>query len=130
VELTPAGQHEFNNAERTSAHRLVATGMLVTGLVIAINQNWWKHAEGWTYSKTHSNQLPDSPTAVDAKEVAAITKWLIGLGGTWVILTLMVDLGDTADLAVAIALVLMGSVVLTEGPTAISNLGISTSPTK
>jgi len=53
-------------------------------------------------------------------------KWLLGIGGTWIILTLMVDLGDTADLAVALALVIMGSVVLTYGPDVFKSLGIST----
>lgn len=58
--------------------------------------------------------------------LSAETKWLLGIGGMWVILTLMVDLGDTADLAVAIALVTMGSVVLTYGPDVFTSLGIST----
>jgi hypothetical protein len=53
-------------------------------------------------------------------------KWLLGIGGTWIILTLMVDLGDTSDLAVALALVIMGSVILQYGPDVFKNLGIST----
>lgn len=58
-------------------------------------------------------------------------KWFLGLGGTWIILTLMVDLGDTSDLAVALALVIMSSVVLTYGADAFKNLGLvpPTTPT-
>lgn len=55
-----------------------------------------------------------------------IAKWLLGIGGTWIVLTLMVDLGDTADLAVALAIVIMGSVVLDKGPDVFTSLGIST----
>lgn len=51
-------------------------------------------------------------------------RWFLGLGGTWIILTLMVDLGDTSDLAVALALVIMSSVVLTYGVDAFKNLGL------
>lgn len=51
-------------------------------------------------------------------------KWLLGIAGTWIILTIMVDLGDTADLAVALALVIMGSVVLSYGDKAFINLGL------
>lgn len=52
------------------------------------------------------------------------TKWFLGMAGTWIILTLMVDLGDTSDLAVALALVIMSSVVLTYGADAFKNLGL------
>ena len=63
-------------------------------------------------------------------EKAKAIRWLIGLGGTWIILTLMVDLGDTAELAVALALVISGSVVLTYGPDVFKSLGISTQGVK
>jgi hypothetical protein len=55
-----------------------------------------------------------------------VLKWLLGIGGVWIVLTLMVDLGDTADLATALALVIMGSVVLEKGPDVFTSLGIST----
>lgn len=55
-----------------------------------------------------------------------VLKWLVGIGGLWIILTLMVDLEDTADLAVAIAIVVMGSVLLQDGPNVFKELGIST----
>ena len=53
-------------------------------------------------------------------------RWLLGLGGTWIILTLMVDLGEPSDFAVALALVIAGSVVLQYGPEVWKSLGIST----
>jgi hypothetical protein len=59
-------------------------------------------------------------------EKAVALRWLMGLSGTWIILTLMVDLGDTSDLAVALALVIMGSVLLEYGPDVFKSLGIST----
>lgn len=59
-------------------------------------------------------------------EKAKAMRWLLGLGGTWIILTLMVDLGDTADLAVALALVVSGSVILAYGPDVFKSLGVST----
>lgn len=62
-------------------------------------------------------------------EKAKALRWAIGLGGTWIILSLMVDLGDTAELGVAFALVIMGSVLLTYGPDVFKELGFSTSAT-
>ncbi len=59
-------------------------------------------------------------------EKALALRWLLGLGGTWIILTLMVDLGDTSDLAVALGLVIMWSVLLQYGPDVFKSLGIST----
>jgi hypothetical protein len=56
-------------------------------------------------------------------------KWLLGLGGTWIILTLMVDLGETSDLAVALGLVIAGSVVLQYGPNVFQSLGVNTTIT-
>jgi hypothetical protein len=67
------------------------------------------------------------PTQVGST-ISTESKWLLGIAGTWIILTLMVDLGDTADLAVALALVIMGSVVLTYGGDVFTSLGISTVP--
>ena len=67
-----------------------------------------------------------TPASPVPSSLSVEEKWLLGLGGTWVILTLMVDLGDTADLAVALALVIMGSVILQYGPKVFTNLGIST----
>jgi hypothetical protein len=65
-------------------------------------------------------------TPASGSSLSGEMKWLLGIGGTWIILTLMVDLGDTADLAVALALVIMGSVLLTYGADVFKSLGIST----
>lgn len=65
-------------------------------------------------------------TATMPYDRATALKWLLGVAGTWVILTLLVDLGETSDLAVALALVLAGSVVLTYGPEMFQALGIQT----
>ncbi len=54
---------------------------------------------------------------------AQVLKWSLGLGGTWLVLTILVDVGDTQEVAVAFALVLMGSVLLQMGPQALKNLG-------
>ena len=87
--------------------------------------------------KVRSNVQPVIPgggigaaagTTPGTDERTKALRWLLGLGGTWIILTLMVDLGDTSDLAVAFALVLMGSVLLEYGPEVFSALGISTAP--
>jgi hypothetical protein len=71
-----------------------------------------------------ANPTPDILSS--GADTQKILKWLLGIGGMWIILTLMVDLEDTADLAVAIALVVMGSVLLQYGPNVFTNLGIST----
>jgi hypothetical protein len=63
-------------------------------------------------------------------EKAKALRFLLGIGGTWIILTLMVDLGDTSDLAVALALVMFGSVALTYGPDVFKSIGISTAAPK
>lgn len=70
---------------------------------------------------------PSNPPATTAAKQPDMLKWLVAIGATWIILSLMVDLGDTADLAVALALVIMGSVLLQEGPNVFTQLGISTS---
>jgi hypothetical protein len=117
--------HEFNAEERTGQHRLVAAAMITTAAVIGIRQAWYKQVEGFVYDKTHAN--PKSFGVTQSKdEFQAALKWLVGIGGTWVILSLMVDLGDTGELAVALALVIMGSVVLEYGPDVFTELGIST----
>jgi hypothetical protein len=59
-------------------------------------------------------------------EKAKALRFLLGLTAMWIILSLMVDLGDTSDLAVAIALVTMSSVLLVYGPTVFSAMGFST----
>lgn len=49
-----AAQHELNNpGERTAQHRLVATAMLTTFLVIFISQAWWKKISDFVTAKTH-----------------------------------------------------------------------------
>jgi hypothetical protein len=45
--------HEANAEDRTGAHRLVATAMLGTFLIVAISQNWWMHLRDFITSKTH-----------------------------------------------------------------------------
>jgi hypothetical protein len=61
-------------------------------------------------------------------EKAVAQRWLLGVAGTWIILTLMVDLGDTADLAIAFAIVIMGSVLVAYGPAVFQNLGVIPTP--
>lgn len=63
------------------------------------------------------------------EEKTKVLRWLLGLGGTWIILTLLVDLGEPSDFAVALAIVLMGSVVLQYGGNVFQSLGISTTTT-
>jgi hypothetical protein len=48
-----AAKHEFDPEERTNSHRLVATAMIVTFLVVAISQDWWKHLRDFIATKTH-----------------------------------------------------------------------------
>jgi hypothetical protein len=66
---------------------------------------------------------PPQPKGDVTVDPGRITTWALGIAGTWVVLTMMVDIGDTRDLAVALAIVIMGSVLLAEGPTALKNLG-------
>lgn len=73
-----------------------------------------------------ADKTPPFWSSSDEKAVAL--RWMLGLGGTWIILTLMVDLGDTSDLAVALALVIMGSVVLTYGDKVFIELGLVPQP--
>jgi hypothetical protein len=49
---------EFDAADRTNAHRLVATGMMITFLTVAISQDWWKHLRDWVATKTHGASKP------------------------------------------------------------------------
>lgn len=53
VDLSPISRHELNPQERKTAHRLVATSMLVTVLVIGLSQGWWQHVRDWITEKTH-----------------------------------------------------------------------------
>lgn len=48
-----AAKHEFTAEDRTNAHRLVATSMIIVFLVVAISQNWWKHLRDFVSTKTH-----------------------------------------------------------------------------
>lgn len=65
-----------------------------------------------------------TPTPEDERTKAL--KWAGAIFGVWLVLTVMADLGDTADLAVAIALVIMGSVILQYGPDVMKELNINT----
>lgn len=56
-----AASREFNNENRTNAHRLVATGMLVTFVVVAIKQDWWKHLRDFIAAKTHGTATATPP---------------------------------------------------------------------
>lgn len=66
------------------------------------------------------------PAPLTADERAKALRWAAGLFGVWLVLTVMADLGETADLAVAIALVVMGSVLLQYGPDVLKELGVNT----
>lgn len=48
-----AAKHEFTAEDRTGAHRLVATAMIITFLTVAISQDWWKHLRDFVATKTH-----------------------------------------------------------------------------
>lgn len=48
-----AAKHEFTAEDRTGAHRLVATAMIITFLTVAISQDWWKHVRDFIATKTH-----------------------------------------------------------------------------
>lgn len=79
--------------------------------------------------RRNQNKVADSskPTFWTSKEEKDIAlRWLLGLSGTWIILSLMVDLGDTAEFAVALAMVITGSVVLQYGPDVFKSLNINT----
>jgi hypothetical protein len=65
-------------------------------------------------------------TSPDEKTLAL--RWLLGITGTWIILTLMVDLGEPAELAVAFAIVIMGSVILGYLPKVFESVGINIQP--
>src|SRR5579864_6659308 len=67
-------------------------------------------------------------TSSDEKAIAL--RWLVGIVFVWIVLSFMVDLGETADLAVAFALVITGSVVFAYSPGVFASLGISTTPPK
>jgi hypothetical protein len=60
-----AYKHEINPEERGNAHRLVATGMLLTFIVVAISQDWWKHLRDWIAEKTHGPATATSPGGND-----------------------------------------------------------------
>ena len=61
ADLSPIAQHELNAEDRTSSHRLVATGMLITFIVVAVSQNWWKHLRDFVSTKTHGPAKPAKP---------------------------------------------------------------------
>jgi hypothetical protein len=56
-----AASHEFNAEDRTNAHRLVATAMIITFVVVAISQNWWKHLRDFVSTKTHGTATKANP---------------------------------------------------------------------
>jgi hypothetical protein len=60
-----AAKHEFDANDRTNAHRLVATGMLITFLVVAIKQDWWTHLRDWITVKTHGAATVTTPGGTD-----------------------------------------------------------------
>lgn len=76
-----------------------------------------------TGTPTGNTPLQPSNTPLQPSSLAGVGKWILGMGGTWIVLTIAVDLGDTAEVAVAFSVVLMGTVLLTYGPTALRNLG-------
>lgn len=62
-----------------------------------------------------------SPPSLDLQSA---TVWLIGLGGSWVLLTLLAEFDDTRSIAVALAVTLLLSVLMLHGPQAFKNLGV------
>lgn len=65
-------------------------------------------------------QGPSAPASA-----SKMGRWALGLGGTWVVLSFMVDLG-WGEVASALALVIASGVLLDQGPRALENLGFLT----
>lgn len=107
---------------QSQAHTLVATALVASFATTAIAQDWWLEVRYYIESRT-SQTPPAKPNDTKLPSQQKTIQWLLGLGGTWLILSLMVDLGVTAELAEAFALVIMGSVLMTQGPQALANLG-------
>jgi hypothetical protein len=73
--------------------------------------------------------VPADPPAKASSELTdptVIARWALGLGATWLVLTLLVDLGPTRELGVAFAFLVTGSVIIIHGPDALKNLGFLT----
>lgn len=66
--------------------------------------------------------MAQSKVTVPLTQTSAIT-WLIGLAGTWVILTALAEFDDTRELAVAFAVLILLTVLMLHGPDALKNLG-------
>jgi hypothetical protein len=101
----------------------VATAVVVSFATTAISQEWLLQVRDYIQQRTAGTQPQKHG---NSPPPGTVVKWLLGIGGTWVVLTLMVDLGDTAELGVAFALVLMGTVLMIHGPQALANLGFIT----
>lgn len=110
---------------QSQGHTLVATAMIATALTVAIAQDWWLEVRYYIESRT-SKTPPAKPTNANIPDSSAVIKWLVGIGGTWIVLTFLVDLGDTAELAEALAFAVVASVLMTQGPQALTNLGFLT----
>jgi hypothetical protein len=85
-------------------------------------------AQGGTATATLTPSQAGTGFFNNPDEKAVALRWLVGITGTWIILTAMVDLGETADLGVAFAMVIMASVLMAYGPAVFQNLGITTTP--
>lgn len=65
-----------------------------------------------------------SSTPSGGLNATSATVWLIGIGGTWLVLTFLAEFDDTRELAVALAVVMVGSVLYVHGQQAFQNLGV------
>lgn len=108
---------------QSTAHMLVATALVVSFAVTAVSQDWWLELQYYIQSRVAATP-PAKPTNPNITDAGTIIKWMIGMGGSWIIFSLLVDLGDTAELGEALALLLMGTVLMVHGPQALTNLGL------
>lgn len=70
-------------------------------------------------------EIPGGPDHFTGDDVTKLITWAIGLGGTWVVLTALVDLGpDTGQVAVALAFLVAMSATFAYLPAALRNMDL------
>lgn len=111
------------NPNQSQAHMLVATALVATFVTIAVAQDWWLELRYYIESRASKNPPSTKPNNPNVPDTAHVIKWLLGMSALWIGLTFLVDLGETEELAEAIALVTMASVLMAYGPQALANLG-------
>jgi len=76
---------------------------------------------------TASGAPKTSPSGLPTGPPGSPVRWAVGLLGTWIALTILVDLGDTAELGAGLAVLIATSSVLVYGVPALAQLGFITS---